>query len=226
MQLQLHILDKAEEMGNQETRRRAMGILRRNVERLALLVQDMLDVARLQSGRITIDRAPADLAVVVRDALETYKGPADAKSIAIGVEGPESLVVAIDAKRTSQILYNLVSNAVKYTPPAGRVHVSYSGDEKTVRIVVEDSGLGFSAEQLQRMFVPFGQAHAGQVSAPGTGLGLYISRGIAEQHGGQLDATSPGPGLGARFVCTLSQLPLPPPPERVPAGAMLDEAPR
>lgn len=207
LQLQLHVLEKAEQTGSPEQRQRAMGILRRNVERLALLVQDMLDVARLQSGHITIDRSPNDLAIVVRDALETYKGPADAKGIAIAVEGPPTLVVAIDAKRTSQILYNLVSNAVKYTPPEGHVKVRFSGDDRAVRIEVQDSGLGFSAEQLEKMFIPFGQAHVGQVSAPGTGLGLYISRGIAEQHGGTLAASSPGPGQGALFTCVLSQVP-------------------
>ena len=205
LQLQLHILQKAEEMGNAEARGRALGIIHRNVERMALLVQDMLDVARLQSGRLAIQRQPADLAAVLREAVETYRPPADAKGIRIDVEGPETLVVAIDPKRTSQILYNLVSNAVKYTPPEGRITVRYSGDEEQVRIEVQDTGLGFSAEQLARMFAPFGQAHVKQVSAPGTGLGLFISRGIAERHGGRLDATSPGPGQGATFTCVLSQ---------------------
>lgn len=206
LQLQLHVLQKAEEGGNAESRKRAMAILHRNVDRLALLVQDMLDVARLQSGRISIERAPADLATVVRDAVETYRGPADAKGIDLSVSGPESLVVAIDPKRTSQILYNLVSNSIKYTPPDGRVEVRYDGDETSVRIVVTDNGLGFNDEQKSRMFQPFGQAHAQLVSAPGTGLGLFISRGIAEQHGGHLDGVSPGSGKGATFTCVLSQV--------------------
>jgi signal transduction histidine kinase len=205
LQLQLHILLKADEMGNAEARSRALGIIQRNVERMALLVQDMLDVARLQSGRLAIQRQPADLAAVLREAIETYRPPADAKGIRIDVEGPESLVVAIDPKRTSQILYNLVSNAIKYTPPEGRITVRYGGDDTQVRIEVQDTGLGFSAEQLGRMFSPFGQAHVSQVSAPGTGLGLFISRGIAERHGGRLDASSPGPGQGATFTCVLSQ---------------------
>lgn len=205
LQLQLHILQSAEDLGNAEARKRAVGIIGRNVERMALLVQDMLDVARLQSGRLAIQRQPADLAHVVRDAIETYRPPAEAKAIRIEVQGPESLVVAIDPKRASQILYNLVSNAIKYTPREGRVVVRYSGDAEQVRVEVQDNGLGFSPEQLARMFVPFGQAHAHQVSAPGTGLGLFISRGIAERHGGRLDAHSPGPGQGATFACVLSQ---------------------
>lgn len=205
LQLQLHLLMKAEEVGNAEARRRALAIVHRNVERMALLVQDMLDVARLQSGRLAIQRQPADLAAVVRDAIETYRPPAEAKSIRIEVQGPDSLVVAIDPKRASQILYNLVSNAIKYTPKDGFVTVRYGGDAREVRIEVQDNGLGFTPEQLARMFVPFGQAHVEQVSVPGTGLGLFISRGIAERHGGRLDASSAGPGQGATFVCVLAQ---------------------
>lgn len=205
LQLQLHLLTNAEETGNPEARKRALAIVRRNVERMALLVQDMLDVARLQSGRLAIQRQPADFAAVVRDAIETYRPPAEAKGIHIEVEGPDALVVAIDPKRTSQILYNLVSNAIKYTPQGGHVTVRYGGDAKQVNFEVQDNGLGFTAEQLARMFVPFGQAHVEQVSAPGTGLGLFISRGIAERHGGRLDASSPGPGQGATFVCVLAQ---------------------
>lgn len=206
LQLQLHLLEEAEKTNNVVARKRALAIVARNVERMGLLVQDMLDVARLQSGRLAVNRQPADVATVVRDAIETYRPPAEAKAIHIQVDGPASLVVAIDPKRTSQILYNLISNAIKYTPNEGRVTVRFRGDGDSVRFEVEDTGLGFSKEQLDRMFVPFGQAHAEQVSVPGTGLGLYISRGIAERHGGRLDGRSPGPGQGATFTCVLSQV--------------------
>jgi signal transduction histidine kinase len=203
LQLQVHLL-QAEEVPP-EARRRALTIVARNVDRLTLLVQDMLDVARLQSGRLEIQREAADLAALVHDTVETFRPAAGDKQTALHVEGPSSLVVAIDPKRTSQILYNLLSNAIKYTPPKGTVTLRYGLEAGLVRLEIQDNGLGFTEEQRQRMFVPFGRLHSHQLVAPGTGLGLFICRGIAERHGGRLEASSPGPGKGATFTCLLSQ---------------------
>jgi signal transduction histidine kinase len=203
LQLQVHLLQS--EDASPDARRRALGIVSRNVDRLTLLVQDMLDVARLQSGRVEIRREAVDLAALVHDTVETFRPSAGDKQTAVQVDGPASLVVAIDPKRTSQILYNLLSNAIKYTPPKGRVTLRYGLEGGLVRLDVEDSGLGFTGEQRQKMFVPFGRLHMQQMAAPGTGLGLFISRGLAERHGGRLDAASPGPGLGSTFTCLLSQ---------------------
>lgn len=203
LQLQVHLL-QADEVPP-ETRRRALTIVSRNVDRLTLLVQDMLDVARLQSGRLEIRREAADLAALVHDTVETFRPAAGDKHMAVHVDGPESLVVAIDPKRTSQILYNLLSNAIKYTPPKGKVTLRYGLEGGRVRLQLQDTGLGFTEEQRQRMFVPFGRLHSHQMAAPGTGLGLFICRGIAERHGGRLEASSPGPGKGSTFTCLLSQ---------------------
>ena len=203
LRLQVHMLASLGKTEDVEGRARAVRILGRNVDRLALLVQDMLDVARLQSGRLQLRRAPVDVAQLVRDAVDTYQAPAEAKRIAIKVEGPAALVADLDGKRVSQILYNLVSNAVKYSSEGTPVTVRYSGDDRKVTIQVEDRGNGFTAEQRTRMFLPFSQAHRGVLDVPGTGLGLFISRGIAERHGGVLDGVSAGPGLGASFTCIL-----------------------
>jgi signal transduction histidine kinase len=218
LQLQTHLLRS--EGTPPEARRRAVDIVARNVDRLTLLVQDMLDVARLQSGRVEIRREAVDLAALVHDAIETFRPAAGEKGTAVEAEGPPSLVVAVDPKRTSQILYNLLSNAIKYTPPKGRVTLRYGlGEGGAVRLEVRDTGLGFTGEQRQRMFAPFGRLHVDQMAAPGTGLGLFISRGLAERHGGRLDAESPGPGLGATFTCVLSQHG-PPPVEEGPAAGL------
>jgi signal transduction histidine kinase len=203
LRLQVHLLQRTGHGADPEARERALRIVGRNVDRLSLLVQDMLDVARLQSGKLPVRRSPTDVATLVRDATETYQAPAEAKRVTFRVEGPPSLVANIDGKRVSQILYNLVSNAVKYAPPATVVTVRYSGDDRQVTLQVEDRGVGFTPEQRNRMFVPFSQVHTGTDAQPGTGLGLYISRGIAERHGGTLDGVSGGPGQGSTFTCVL-----------------------
>ncbi len=203
LRLQVHLLQRLGRGGDPEARARAVAIVGRNVERLALLVQDMLDVARLQSGRLQLRRTQIDVAGLVRDAAETYQAPAEAKQLRLSLDGPAALPARLDGPRVSQILYNLVSNAVKYSPPGGTVRIRYSGDAQQVTLQVEDEGPGFSAQQKARMFAPFSQVHTDTHSVPGTGLGLFISRGIAERHGGTLDAVSAGTGKGATFTCVL-----------------------
>lgn len=216
LRLQVHLLERLGRTEDAEARGRAVRILGRNVDRMALLVQDMLDVARLQSGRLLLSRGPVDVAQLVRDAAETYQAPAEAKQVRLVLEGPDRLMANLDGKRVSQILYNLVSNAVKYSPDGSPVVVRYSGDDRQVTVQVEDRGPGFTPKQHARMFLPFSQVHTGDAAKPGTGLGLYISRGIAERHGGTLDAVSAGAGLGATFTCVLPSAAAPAPP---PAGS-------
>lgn len=217
LRLQVHMLQRLGRSEDAEGRERALRIVGRNVDRLSLLVQDMLDVARLQSGRLPLQRASVDVAALVRDATETYQAPAEAKRVAFLVDGPPHLAAMVDGKRVSQILYNLVSNAVKYAPTGSTVTVRYFGDERQVTLQVEDRGVGFTPAQRDRMFVPFSQVHSGPEAQPGTGLGLYISRGLAERHGGTLDGASAGPGQGSTFTCVL--------PNEAPSGATPAAAP-
>jgi signal transduction histidine kinase len=213
LRLQVHMLERLGRTEDAEGRARAVRILSRNVDRMALLIEDMLDVARLQSGKLRLERAAVDVVGLVHDAIETYGAPSESKQVKLQAEGPETLMANLDGKRVSQILYNLVSNAVKYASRGSTVHVRCFGDDRQVTLQVEDRGAGFTAEQRQRMFLPFSQVHTGDQAAPGTGLGLYISRGIAELHGGSLDAASAGPGLGATFTCVLPSTPRPAEPE-------------
>ncbi|MEK6976750.1 MAG: HAMP domain-containing sensor histidine kinase [Candidatus Thermoplasmatota archaeon] len=203
LRLQVHMLQSSGRIDDAEARARALRILVRNVDRLMQLVQNMLDVARLQSGRSMLERAPVDVALLVRDAVDTYQALAQAKRVTLAVDGPATLVANLDGKRVSQILDNLVSNAVKFSPQDQAVLVRYAGDDRQVTVHVEDHGVGFTLDQRGRMFLPFSQAHRDVLETAGTGLGLFISRGIAERHGGTLDGVSPGPGRGATFTCVL-----------------------
>lgn len=207
LRLQLHLLQSTAGT-DEKARERAVRVLKRNVDRMVSLVEDMLDIARLQSNRLRLEPAPTDVADLVRDALETYEAQAAQKDIVLRRRGPDTLPVVLDAKRVSQILYNLVSNAIKYSPSSKAVEVQYGIEAGLVVVRVVDQGYGFTAQQKELMFVPFGQAHRDQVTASGTGLGLFISRGIAHRHGGTLQGTSEGTDRGATFTLTLPIAPV------------------
>ncbi len=109
-----------------------------------------------------------------------------------------------DEVRVEQILFNLLHNALKFTPREGKVYVQVGADATHAVLSVRDTGIGMDASQLARLFQPFSQVHdPNNVRPGGTGLGLFVARGIAEQHGGSLQATSPGAGHGARFTLRL-----------------------
>jgi signal transduction histidine kinase len=215
IRIQVHILRGLLAGPGREEERKAVEILGRNLDRLQVLVRGMLESARLQSGRLGLSVRPFDLAQVVRDVVETFQEQALQAGVALDAEGPDGLPVVADPDRISQVLYNLLSNAMKFTPAGGRVHVRVAGEPGgRVRVAVEDTGAGFSAEDGARLFQPFTQLHAGPPGRPhGSGLGLYISRGIVEQHGGTLAGASPGPGLGASFTFVLPRVSEPAPPE-------------
>lgn len=199
IKLELHVL-KASMAGAPESQRRSIELVDRNINRLGTLVDDMLDVARLQSGRLRMEPRPCDLSRLVRETCETFAQMAAARQVALSCDADGPLAAMADEKRITQVLYNLLSNALKFTAPGGSVKVVARRDGGVASIEVQDSGVGLSPEQAARLFHPFVQLHREQVMAPGTGLGLYISRGIAERHGGTLACTSPGPGRGATFT--------------------------
>jgi signal transduction histidine kinase len=149
--------------------------------------------------------APASVAIRSAAAAEDHGPLATKQGIALEVAAPPRLPAVGDARRVEQVVANLLRNAVRATPPGGRiaVHARLHGGAAEVR--VEDTGRGLSEAQLQALFQPFGQVHEGAEVPDGTGLGLYLCRGIVEQHGGRLWAESAGPGRGAAFTFTLPQ---------------------
>jgi signal transduction histidine kinase len=200
LRLQTHLLLSGS-LGSLEARQRhAVEIVDRNVNRLATLVQEILDVARLQGGRLKVIVAPVDLAGAINEAVDSFAETARRLSIDLAVQCEPGLAVQADRGRLLQILFNLLSNALKFTPEGGQVRLTAATEGGFARIEVRDSGSGMTAEQMGRLFQPFSQVHDTKaITVPGTGLGLYICRGLAEAMGGRIEAASPGPGKGSSF---------------------------
>lgn len=184
--------------------RNSFGILDRNLQRLAALLNDVLDGARIQSSRLRVDRRRTDLESIIREAVDSHQAVAHqgGHTVEEDIRGP--LWIEADPRRLSQVLDNLLSNAVKFTPSGGRIRVEAVSEQGQAVVRVSDTGLGLTPGQVQRLFEPFTQFHdVSQRTAAGTGLGLYISKGIVEAHGGRIWAESPGPERGATFSFTL-----------------------
>jgi PAS domain S-box-containing protein len=204
IKLQLHLLMNGSTGPLAPPQRKALGILDRNIGRLADLVQDVLEVARLQGGRLGIDRVPLDLDRVVLEAVDAFQEPARQAGLTLAFRPTPGLEVEADPKRLAQVMFNLLSNAVKFTPRGGQVAVETLVREDAAEVRVRDTGIGFREQDLPRLFQPFSQLEqAHEQGRGGTGLGLYISKGLVELHGGRIWAESPGPGHGAAFAFAL-----------------------
>jgi signal transduction histidine kinase len=145
--------------------------------------------------------------VLAAETAEAHRERAAAARVALEVEAPRGVVVLADPQRLAQVLDNLLGNALKFTPAGGRIAVEAASLDGHARLTVRDTGAGFEPGEATRLFQPFSQLPAGKAHG-GTGLGLYVSRGIVEQHGGTLLGASEGPGRGATFTM---ELPLAPP---------------
>jgi CheY-like chemotaxis protein len=186
-------------------RDRAYQAIYRGAKRQAQLIDDLLDVARIMSGKLRLERAPVDVAEVVRDALQVVLPAADTKRIHIDVEVASPIpAVYADGARLQQIVWNLLSNAVKFTPDGGAVRVRLEQADEMIEIAVADTGQGISDEFLPSVFERFQQGD-GSVTRhqAGLGLGLSIVKQLVEAHGGQVTARSGGEGQGATFVVNL-----------------------
>jgi signal transduction histidine kinase/DNA-binding response OmpR family regulator len=172
--------------------------IERNARLQEQLVSDVLDVSRIITGKLRLDIRPVNLAGVIQSAIETVAPAAAAKGVRLQptLDHP-GMPVAGDAQRLQQVVWNLLSNAVKFTPRNGRVQVRLQRVNSHAEIVVSDTGEGIAPEFLPRLFQRFQQAD-GTFTRPhsGLGLGLAISRHLVEAHGGHIEATSPGKGLG------------------------------
>ena len=184
---------------------KAAETIRRNALAQAQLVSDLLDLSRLQMGKLSLNKQPASLSTIIKDAIETVREDANAKAVSLTIElDPEVLVVDGDPVRLGQIAWNLLNNAIKFTPAYGQVSVRLIQDNGQAVISVEDSGQGIAPEFLPHVFEIFRQADASIVRKQGgMGIGLALVKQLAELHGGTVKAESEGVGKGARFTVRL-----------------------
>ena len=189
-----------------DTRReRAIDAVYTNAVRQTKLIDELLDVSRIMSGKLPLDRAPLDLRAVVRSSVDVIQPSADAKHIHLAVDAGAPIPEFYgDATRLQQILVNLLSNAIKFTPDGGSVRVGLRRSAAAVELTVTDSGQGIPARFLPLIFEPFRQAdHLTTRQHGGLGLGLSIVRHLVEAHGGQVRADSAGAGKGSTFTVLL-----------------------
>jgi PAS domain S-box-containing protein len=181
---------------------RALESLERNARAQAQLVEDLLDVSRIIAGKLQIASDPVDLGTIVHHAVDTVRAGVAAKGLNLHVQlptGPRLLVIG-DADRLQQVIWNLVSNAVKFTPAGGRIDVGVNRLSDAAQIEVRDTGVGIDPAFRPHLFQRFTQMDASQTRMPsGLGLGLAIVRHLVEAHGGTVTAESGGPGQGATF---------------------------
>lgn len=177
--------------------------MRRAIGRMDRLISSLLDLSKLNAGKLRVTPQPGDTAEVVREAVEMFRPVALAKSIALtltGAYGP--LIAKIDHDRIFQVLSNLLSNAIKFTPEAGEIFVSATAIDGVVQVVVRDTGAGIPEGDLERVFECYLQLDGS--GKDGLGLGLFISKAIIQAHGGRIWAAS-RPGAGSTFSFTVPE---------------------
>jgi PAS domain S-box-containing protein len=175
-----------------EEHRQLLQIALNNCERLVRIINDILDVAKIESGNITLKKRPCQVAEIIRQSIQVVEGPASTASVALEVALPASMPpVLVDLDRMVQALVNLLSNAVKFAPPGSTVNVSALHTEQTVTISVADQGEGIAPENIARLFQKFQQVDSSSSRRKGgTGLGLAITKALVEQHGGRVTVDS------------------------------------
>ncbi|CAN5778157.1 chemotaxis protein CheB [soil metagenome] len=199
-----------------------LGAIRHSAEAQKELIDDLLDVGRIAAGKLRMEMREVSLLSVIEESVDTIMPTAEAKGVSLSVEwGSDIGIVRIDPSRIRQVAWNLLTNAMKFTPEGGRVTIGMRRVGHLVELVVTDTGKGISADFLPHIFDRFRQAETVSTRLKGgLGLGLAIVKQIVELHGGTVQAESAGEGKGASFIV---RLPLPPIPARPEARA---EAPR
>ena len=190
--------------GIEQPDRETMQVMLNQTERLGRLVDQLLDLSKLESGEVPLQLEPMALAPAIEQVLSEFSVGRAVTDISLTADVPDDLGVEADGERIHQVLFNLVDNAVRFTPPGGAVTIRAWRDDDRVQIEVHDTGVGVAAEHLPRLFERFYRADPARSrdDGGGTGIGLAIARSIVEGHGGRITATS-RPGNGATFTFDL-----------------------
>jgi signal transduction histidine kinase len=190
--------------------KKALGTIIKNSETQNRLIEDLLDVARVISGKLVIEFDPIDPVEMLHDAVQIVKPSADAKRLVILEEvdpRAEATIIHGDRSRLIQVFTNLLTNAVKFTPEDGRIQTSVAMDGSDLQIIVRDNGIGISPEFLPAVFERFRQDRSVTTRNGGLGLGLAIVRQLVEMHGGSVSVDSEGKGKGSTFIVRLPARP-------------------
>lgn len=197
-------LESAFDLSQEEAVRRFLNQAKRNGRLLLDLINQLLDFARIDARRMDLELQPVEAVALGRDLIAAFRPLAEEKDLQLQFSASEeNIELTADPPKLLRILMNLLSNAVKFTSAGGRVELRLVPRENRVDFHVKDNGSGIPAEQLDRIFERFGRGDAGENSAyPGTGIGLALSRALAELHGGQIELHSE-PGVGSEFILQL-----------------------
>jgi two-component system, chemotaxis family, CheB/CheR fusion protein len=189
-----------------EDLKRARGIIGRQVTQMSSLLDDLLDVSRITRGAFLLKKEYVSVRVVMDDAIEAVRGALDAKRHTLRVDTPSDnpIVVEVDPVRITQALTNLLTNAVKYTPAGGVIHLGTELGPQFLTIFVRDNGVGLSADSMRNVFTMFTRIDSEVARTEGgLGIGLALAKGLVQLHGGRIDVKSAGPGLGSEFMICL-----------------------
>jgi len=190
---------------DEETKNHALDIIVRNARSQSRLIEDLLDIARVSKGKLRVEMQPTELIPIINAAVEIIKPAAAAGNIKLSqtLDRAADLING-DVDRLRQVVENLLSNALKFTPPDGSIEVRLERENNTAKIVISDTGQGISREFLPQIFERFKQADASATRRHGgLGIGLSLARDLVELHGGAISAESAGEGQGATFIVTL-----------------------
>lgn len=196
------LLARTREIADRPELQRMMDAIKRNAVTQGKLIRDLLDLSRLRSGKLELNREVVSILAAINNAVDTVRQEADKKNIAISISASdEGLLVNGDPVRLEQIIWNLLNNAIKFTPKGGAVAVELGRNDSQAVLSVKDNGQGIDSSFLPHVFEIFRQADAGTTRAQsGMGVGLAVVRQLVELHGGNVSVFSDGPGRGAQFT--------------------------